>query len=440
MKINEKGKEEMEALVNPYFEKGKRLMSRKNLGWDQFARLLYLDQANSFWCARYDQPFEKIYGKEPPYEKLTDRSEIALNEISMVDFFLNWLRSYVLKSEEYETNAFIHLMTLEALLVEARKNEDIVTYSRLGESLLSSLWSRLGDSKGSLGEEWPKIQETLSYLSTTLGAYKNLRDGFLIPDPQNAFQEADEAGEGYEALKQKRQNAKDPAEIEETMESEDLAQREFEALKDQAERLDREAEEKMELLERTFKSLTNYILFLRGSRVIIDAVGTRFNSTGEAWVMKADRLEDLEKRTREIINAIEIFTTRIIDDRRQTLEEAQEEKEAFDKMEGGPARIKLLEEMRAPQVSPTITNIWLHYRAGSKLVSSELETKDTKSLLETKAYWRGKAIKLKEALEKDFTGKNDTITRIKHGYLRFIKSRSDFDFINEFCGIKNLEG
>ena len=44
----------MEALENPYFEPGRRLLYKKGLTAKQLARLLYLDQANSFWSALYD--------------------------------------------------------------------------------------------------------------------------------------------------------------------------------------------------------------------------------------------------------------------------------------------------------------------------------------------------------------------------------------------------
>lgn len=435
MKINEMEKEEMGTLVNPYYEPGKRLLAKKTLSAKHLARLLYMDQASSFWCALYDQDYPRLIDA-PPYDKLEDRDPGSIEYLNKASFLLNWLRSFVIKRGEYETNAFIHLKTLEALLVEARKNEDIVTYSRIGEGLLFSLRSSLINNKANLGEEWPKIQETLAYLSTTLGAYKNLRDGFLLPDPGKAFEEADEAGEGYEAIRQKIRNAKNLEEIEDTMEDESIAFQEYEALKDRAEKIDQEAEDKMELLEETFSKLTKYILFLRGSRIVMGAIAKVFKSTPDAWVTKPEHLEDLEKRTRQIIDAIAGFTTRIKDGKRQTLEEAAEEKAAFDKMEGGPERIKLLEEIRAPQVSPTIENMWLQYKAGSKLVSHELETRDTQSLLETKAYWRGKAIELNKAINKTWRPFEILKAETYAKGLDFMGSQSDMDYIWEFCGVK----
>ena len=109
----------------------------------------------------------------------------------------------------------------------------------------------------------------------------------------------------------------------------------------------------MALIEETFKQLTKYVLFLRGSRIVLNSIARVFKSTPDAWITRPERLKELETGVASILVEIELFTTRKIDGKRQTLEEAQAEQEAFEKMEGGPERLKLWEELR--RETPSLT-------------------------------------------------------------------------------------
>lgn len=451
----------METLVNPYYEKGKRLMARKVLYLSQFCRLVYLEQANSFWSARYDQPYTSIYGIEPPYEKLKDRYGVTLATLSQTQFLMNWLRSYVLKANEYETNAFIHLKTLETLLAQARKNEEFTILSKVGAADVERavLCLKIIEMRTEPGHEKTiaDLKDTLAELRRIQNAYKYLRDGFQIPDPSRAIDEAlrleDDVNEKKGILENLEEDRKahqaDPGkawelmgpppdlkEIQEAQKDLEAAKIEYSEAEDRAQKLYDEGETKKELLEESFKKLTKYILFLRASRVVIEAVAQSFEASAEAWLMKPERLKELEDGARKVLKEITLFATRIEGGRRQTLEEAQEEAQAFENMEGGPDRLALWDKIRKGNYFyydlPEIGKYWVRE-------SPFIEGEDAMSLWETKNFWRPKALELKRAIERTFKESPD-ITRIKKGYKTFMESQSDLECIYKLCGISEEEG
>lgn len=456
----------MEALVNPYTESWKRMFSRKELSYLQFGRLLYLNQASSFWSALYNQPYEKLFN-DAPYEKLKDRQEYAIKYLNQVQFLLNWLRSFAIMRAEFETNAFIHLKTLETLLAEARKNEAIVIYSKIGGAKLQELKETFtgilrgfgvtnkpkfvnhgfgidetqfnGEAPETLGELQEKGNKAFVSLYEILTKYKELKDGFQIPDPLNAYNEAIRAGAEY---MEKRQTLDKGAFVskeafQEALENEDIARQEFEGAKSKAERLEEEGANKRELVEETFRKLTTYVLFLRGSRLVIEAIAKNFNSSPDAWITKPDRMKELETGVAKILVELELFTTRKIEGKRQTLEEAQAEIEALEKMEGGPERLKLWQEISKAKGNPVFDYLDDFWILGGT-ASPEFEGPDIMNLWETRNFWRPKALKLKQALYKDFLAKKKELSRISNGYMDFINSQSDMDFISKFCGIDEM--
>ena len=446
----------METLENPYYEQGKKLMGRKTLNLDQLSRLIYLDQANSFWAVRYDQPYRRLFGIEPPYEKFQERDERSLNAVSLVQMLMNWLRSYVLKANEYETNAFIHLKTIETLLAQARKNEEFTILSKVGAADVKTARESLRSLEAKTPEaekDLAKLKESLAELNLIQGAYKYLRDGFLIPDPSRAIDEAlrleDDVNEKKGILENLEEDRKayqaDPGkawelmgpppdlkEIQEAKEDLEAAKTERSEAEDRAQKLYDEGETKKELLEDTFNKLTDYILFLRGSRVVIEAIAKSFKSSAEAWLMKPDRLKELEDGARKVLKEITLFVTRIEGGKRQTLEEAQEEALAFENMEGGPERLALAEKMRKGNYFyfdlPEIGKYWVRE-------SPDFEGEDAMSLWETKNFWRPKALELKRAIERTFNEQSREIVKLKNGFYDFIGSPSDMNFIMKFCGI-----
>ena len=94
----------MEALENPYFEPGRRLLAKRTLTAKQLARLLYLDQASSFWDALYNMDSPRLL-ENPPYDKLESRDAESLEYLNKVHYLLNWLRSFAIKRGNYETSA-----------------------------------------------------------------------------------------------------------------------------------------------------------------------------------------------------------------------------------------------------------------------------------------------------------------------------------------------
>lgn len=456
----------MEALVNPYTESWKRLFSRKALSYLQFGRLLYLNQASSFWSALYSQPYEPLFN-EAPYNKLKDRSDFAINYLNRVQFILNWLRSFSIMRAEFETNAFIAVKTLETLLSEARKNESIVIYSKIGGAKLQELKESFtgilrgfgvtnkpkfrnhgfgidetqfnGEAPETLGELQEKGNKAFVSLYAILTKYKELKDGFQIPDPSNAYQETEEAAAAYLEKCRSLDNGafNSQEEFEEASENKDIAFQEYEAAKEKAEKLNEEGANKMELVEETFQKLTTYVLFLRGSRLVIEAIAKNFNSSPDAWITKPQKMKELETDVARILIELELFTTRKIDGKRQTLEEAQAEQEAFEKMEGGPERFKLWEELNKAKGNPVFDYLEDFWILGG-MASPEFEGPDIMGLWETRNFWRPKALKLKEALNKDFSSKKKELSKVMNGYCDFIRSQSDMDYISEFCGIDEL--
>ncbi len=454
----------MEALENPYFEPGRRLLYKKGLTAKQLARLLYLDQANSFWSALYDVDSPTLL-ENPPYDLLEERDAHSLEYLNKVQFLLNWLRSFVIIRGQYETNAFIHLKNLENLLAESRKNERTVIYSKLGGQNLDKLkgafnailrkfgvvskppfanWLLFldkeqfnGEPPEGLGELQATANNAFIALWEILNKYKDIKDGLQIPDPANAYHEAEEMK--AEARKMEARllevSFNSPEAFQAVSETADLARIASEDLKEKAERLEEEGANKMALIEETFKQLTKYVLFLRGSRIVLNSIARVFKSTPDAWITRPERLKELETGVASILVEIELFTTRKIDGKRQTLEEAQAEQEAFEKMEGGPERLKLWEELRTAKGNPVFDYLDDFWRLGGT-ASPEFEGPDVMSLWETRNFWRPLALKLKEALNKTWRP-TDILKADTHAKaINFMGSQSDMEYIFEFCGIK----
>lgn len=452
----------METLENPYLEPGRRLLYKKGLTAKQLARLLYLDQANSFWSALYDVDSPTLL-ENPPYDLLEERDAHSLEYLNKVQFLLNWLRSFVIIRGQYETNAFIHLKNLENLLAESRKNERTVIYSKLGGQNLDKLkgafsailrkfgvvnkppfanWLLFidkeqfnGEPPEGLGELQKTANDAFVALWEILNKYKDIKDGFQIPNPANAYHEAEEMDAELRKIKARLKEAKTPEVFQAIDETADFAQYKREALKEKAERLEEEGANKMALIEETFKQLTKYVLFLRGSRIVLNSIARVFKSAPDAWITRPERLKELETGVASILVEIELFTTRKIDGKRQTLKEAQAEQEAFEKMEGGPERFKLWEELRKAKGNPVFDYLDDFWRLGGT-ASPEFEGPDVLSLWETRNFWRPLALKLKEALNKTWRP-TDILKADTHAKaINFMGSQSDMDYIFEFCGIK----
>lgn len=456
----------MEALENPYFEPGRRLLAKRTLTAKQLARLLYLDQASSFWDALYNMDSPRLL-ENPPYDKLESRDAESLEYLNKVHYLLNWLRSFVIKRGAYETNAFIHLKTLETLLAEARKNEAIVIYSKIGGAKLQELKETFtgilrgfgvvnkpkfgnhgfgideaqfhGEASESLGALQEKGNKAFVSLWEILTKYKELKDGFQIPDPSNAFHEIEEAAAAYLEKCRILDNGafNSQKEFEEASENKDIAFQEYETAKEKAEKLNEEGANKMELVEESFNKLTNYVLFLRGSRLVMAAIAKIFKSTPDAWITKPERMKELETGVAKILIELELFTTRKIDGKRQTLEEAQAEIDAFEKMEGGPERLKLWQEMSKAKGNPVFDYLDDFWILGGT-ASPEFEGPDIMGLWETRNFWRPLALKLKQALNKTWRPVDILKAETHAKAITFMYSQSDMDYICEFCGIKDL--
>lgn len=448
----------MEALENPYFEPGRRLLYKKGLTAKQLARLLYLDQANSFWSALYDVDSPTLL-ENPPYDLLEERDAHSLEYLNKVQFLLNWLRSFVIIRGQYETNAFIHLKTLETLMAESWKNDEHAIESKIALKNLQKLKKTLTEILGAKGisnnplcanmllkigngegANIEKLEDEANHaffvISQILTSYETAQDGFKIPDPESTNREAEEMGTEIKAFEKQIQEGAFKTEqerIDATAHAATL--KDLQTLyKNEAERLEEKGEAKKALIKETFKQLTKYVLFLRGSRIVLNSIARVFKSTPDAWITRPERLEELEAGVRQILFDITVRTTRTIDGKRQTMEEAQAEEEAFEKMEGGPERLKLWEELKRPQAG-YIEHLHKYNFLGDT-ASPEYEGFGTLSLWETKNFWRPLALKLKEAINKTWRP-TDILKADTHAKaINFMGSQSDMDYIFEFCGIK----